>query len=105
MGGRDGTMFELTDRSDQDASKMNPLMGHFIWMLRGKRYDYTFQPGITAEAVSEQVYEDSFAGRLSGYDNTATASKTYSGSADIESDTIFNYDTEGNNADSIYGDY
>lgn len=103
-GGRTGKLFEITDREDQDISKINQLMGHYVWMLRGKRYDYSFEPGVSAEGVSDQVYDDSFAGRLSGYTNPATTSKAYSGSADEDGANIFNY-TDGGNMDSIYGEY
>ena len=98
-GGRGAKMFEITQRLDQEVSQINPLMGHYIWMIKGKRLDYTFQPGLTAEKKSDQVYDDSFSGRLSGYTNDQTASKTYDYDIDTESTTVFDYSQYGDNDD------
>ena len=56
------------------------------------------------EKKSNQVYDDSFAGRLSGGDNPQTATKDYIESADSLSDSIFDYDAYGSD-DDVYGDY
>ena len=103
-GGRGAKMFEITQRLDQEISQINPLMGHYMWMIKGKRLDYTFQPGLTAEKKSDQVYDDSFSGRLSGYTNEQTASKSYDYDVDTESTTVFDYSQYGDN-DDVYGDY
>tara|TARA_R110002020_G_scaffold173286_1_gene364120 strand:- start:17429 stop:18154 length:726 start_codon:yes stop_codon:yes gene_type:complete len=103
-GGRAGKSFEITQRLDQEVSQINPLMGHYCWILKARRLDYTFRPGLTAEKQSNQVYDDSFAGRLSGGDNPQTPTKTYTGNADEASSSVFDYDSFGND-DDVYGDY
>ena len=104
VGGRAGKSFEITQRLDQEVSKINALMGHYVWLLKAKRLDYTFRPGLTAERASDQVHDGSFAGRLSGHTNPQTDIKTYTHNADVDSSTIFDYDSFGDN-DDVYGDY
>ena len=75
-GDRAGKSFEITQRLDQEVgSDINPLMGHYVWFLKAKRLDYTFEPGLTAERGADQVYDGSFAGRLSRYTNPKTDNK------------------------------
>lgn len=103
-GGRRGKKFEITDRSDQDNSQINQLMGHYVWTGHAKRYDYSYEPGLTAETVNDQVYDSNFAGRLSGGTNDPSANKSYTFNVDVSAASDFDYDSNGNN-DSVYGDY
>ena len=50
---------------DQDVSALNPILGHYVYRLRGKRYTYSFESGLSSEPVNEQIYENSFSGILS----------------------------------------
>ena len=103
-GDRGAKTFEITERRDQDVAQINPLIGHYVWQLKARRVDYTFQPGLTAEKKSDQVYDDSFSGRLSGYTNEQTASKSYDYDVDTDSSNVFDYSQYGDN-DDVYGDY
>ena len=103
-GDRSGKMFEITQRLDQEASQINPLIGHYIWLLKAKRLDYAFQPGLTAEKGLDQVSDDSFSGRLSGYTNPQTDTKAYTSDADTDGKNIFDYSEFGDD-DDVYGDY
>lgn len=103
---RDGKMFQITERSDEDITQTNQLMGHFVWFIKAKRYEYTFEPNISAEKGQDQVYDNTFFGRLSGYENPQTSTKTYPGSAnDQYSPTIFDYKNDGASEDTEYGGY
>ena len=73
-------------------------------MIKAKRLDFSYEPGISAEPVSDQVYDDSFAGRLPGGSNPETESKTYSDTGDSEAADTFDYSSYGYN-DDVYGDY
>jgi len=68
-GDRAGNFFEITERRDQDISsgQMNPLGGHYLWRVKAKRLEYSFQPGITGERGNDQVYDDTFAGLLTSH--------------------------------------
>lgn len=69
VGERGGNFFEITERRDQDISsgQMNPLGGHYLWRIRAKRLDYSFQPGISGERGNDQVYDNTFSGILSSF--------------------------------------
>ena len=57
-GERNGKIFEITERVDQDISQMNPLMGHYVWMIKAKRFDYSFEPNAPQERGNNQVFDD-----------------------------------------------
>ena len=103
-GTRNGKFFEITQRRDQEISTINPLMGHYVWMIQAKRLDWSFEPGVSGEKGISQVYDDSFSGRLSGYTNDQTETKTYTNDADAESNKIWDYDAY-DQGDDVYGDY
>lgn len=100
---RTGKKFEVTERLDQDIARINPLMGHYVWLVKAKRYDYSFEPGLSAEGGSEQVYDDKFSGRLNGGDNPRSEDKSYEGSFEEASKAIFDY--SGFDYDNVYGGY
>lgn len=105
-GDRNGKFFEVTERVDQDiGANMNPLGGHYMWRLRAKRLDYSFEPGLSGEAGKNQVYENAFFGRLSGGENPVTDSKDRQLSGwDIDQfspDVVY----DQRDGSGIYGDY
>jgi len=103
-GDRGGKSFEITERLDQQIDAINPLAGHYVWQVKAKRLDYTFEPGLTAEPVSNQVYDNSFAGRLSGHTNPQSDVKKVADDIDTEAKNTFDYD-DVNDGDDVYGDY
>lgn len=105
IGGRDGKMFEITDRVDQDISKINPLLGHYIWLIRAKRFDYSFEPGVQPEGGSDQVYDDTKSGLLSGFNQDPSPAKTYKQNTTDISKSVFDYDVYDESNDDIYGGY
>ena len=40
-GGRNGKMFEITERLDEEITQTNQLMGHYCWLIKAKRYEYS----------------------------------------------------------------
>jgi len=103
--GRGSKWFEVTERVDQDIASMNPLLGHYVYRLKAKRYEGSFEPGLSGEQVNQQVFENSFAGVLSSNipGPFASGTKSYPGDIDITSkeDVL---DMSVNNTD-IYGTY
>lgn len=103
--GRGSKWFEITERVDQDVSSINPLLGHYVYRLKAKRYEGSFEPGLSGERVNQQVFENSFSGVISANIPEAFISdvKSYPGDIDITSkEDVF--DMSVNNTD-IYGDY
>lgn len=92
---RTGSVYEVTERLDQDVQKINPLLGHYIWMIKGKRFDYSFENNVQPEGGSKQVDEDSI------YDPYLQEAETWS---TIRPKEIFDYGDYGG-GDAVYGDY
>jgi hypothetical protein len=96
--GRDGRFYEITERLDQDIAQINPLAGHYVWLVKAKRFEWSFEPGLSGSAVNNQIFDDTRNAAASG------AYKPYSYSADVASRSIFDYSlTPG--YDSVYGGY
>jgi len=96
-GGRNGKFFEITERLDEDSAQINLLMGHYVWLLKAKRFEYSFEPGVSGSAVNAQVFDDK-------KDNTAEgAYKSYDYNVDDASKKIFDYSKT--DYGGVYGGY
>jgi hypothetical protein len=97
--GQTAMCWEVIDKDD----KINPtdFMGrHFYWKLTCKRFDYSYEPGVTPEKFLDQTSGDSAEfGRLSGGVNPEEMG---TGSGDADSFAKSEFDQPKN---SIYGDY
>ena len=105
VGNRDGKIFEITDRVEQDVSKINPLIGHYIWLIKAKRYDYSFEPGLPRESGSNQVFDDTQSGLLSGFSQPKSPDKVYDDNASDQSNDVFDYGNYYESNDDVYGGY
>ena len=94
--GRDGKIFEITERLDESVGEINQLQGHYVFKLRARRNDHTFLPGLSAEAKSTQVVDVSGVGPLSALETD------YINDLDTEQSTYF---SEYGTNDDVYGDY
>ena len=105
-GDRCSKIFQITERMDQDlAGGLNPMLGHYIWRLRAKRYEHSFEPGAPVECENEQVFDNNQNGvtdttlPLDNVDST----KSYPEDNDDRSKNDV-YDMDVNDTD-IYGSY
>lgn len=101
-------LFEITDRAHQDFSlKTNTLLGHYVWVLKCKRFDYSYQPGIDPECYMGDVGEETQTGLLSGYGQDPSEPKKYPGNVEDDSrENIWDYNTgDTSRPDEIYGEY
>lgn len=104
-GDRGAKIYEITERTDQDVQKINPLLGHYIWRLHAKRYTTSHETNSPQESGQHQVYDNEFAGKLSStmFPSLSTEPKSYPGNVDESSMTeVFNMDA---NDTSVYGEY
>lgn len=104
-GDRCSKIFQITERMDQDlAGGLNPMLGHYVWRLRAKRYEHSFEPGAPIECENEQVFDNSHNGVTDTNIATDTVDepKSYPGDIDQQSKDI--YDMDVNDSD-IYGSY
>lgn len=102
-GNRGAKKFEITERLDQDIEQMNPLMGHYVWLIKAKRFDYSYELGIDKEIGLNQATDDTYHGGLSG-DMQLEDDNLYFNDVDRESRNIFDYSVYGD-YDDIYGGY
>ncbi len=104
-GNRGPKKFEITERLDQDVEQLNPLLGHYVWLIKGKRFDYSYEQGISVETGLEQPTDDTYHGGLSADDDTKLEDdQYYFEDVDRDSRSIFDYSVYGD-YDDIYGGY
>jgi hypothetical protein len=104
-GDRGAKVYEITEKMDEDVSSLNPLLGHYVFRIRAKRFDFSFQVDAPRERVDSNLFENSFSGTLSTQlsGDEVSRDKGYTWDIDDESkETVFDMST--NNTD-IYGDY
>lgn len=98
-GGRNGKYFEITERLDEDSAQINPLMGHYVWLIKAKRFEYSFEPGLSGDAVNQQIFDDA----KNPDPNVKGADKNYSFNVDDASKKIFDYSKT--DYGDVYGGY
>jgi len=107
-GDRDGKLFEVTQRLDSENSSINPLAGHYVWLLKLKRFDYSEEVDLPNEKGSIQVLDNTGYGTLSatvsGEQPRVTRPSTLDGSAQ-EVTKRFVFDYSGTTNDNVYGTY
>lgn len=103
--GRGAKIYEVTERTDQDIATLNPLLGHYVYRLRAKRYMHSFEPGAPLEKQNQQIFDNAFSGIISSTipGVSASAVKSYPGDIDNTSKNEV-FDMSVNNTD-IYGEY
>lgn len=95
VNGREGKFFEITERNDEDISKINPLQSHFLFKIKAARFDFSYTDNDVEETVSDQLTEDALSGL------TTEPEQEYTNDLDSDQSTYFDYD--GN--DNTYGNY
>jgi len=92
-GGRGAPTYEITERDDQNLQfNANALMGHYIWVIKCKRWEYSSEPGTHAEPLNIQINDDSPGGRMPGGTNLEELVQPYEQSNDKAAKCIFDHD-------------
>jgi len=99
--GRTGKQYEITQRVDEDAARTSQLMGHYVWLIKAKRFEWSYEPGLSAEGVNNQVYDS----RKAGLSGDPMDEKPYPENFDASSIEIFNYGTNPESNNDVYGGY
>ena len=102
-------LFEVTERRDEMITQggYNTFMGHYVWILHCKRFDYSYEPGIGPECGNQQVSdEDNTIGLQPSGSQDPSPDKKYDQNVEDESDDdVWDYgNAPGNNTD-VYGGY
>ena len=107
-------LFEVTQRRSENISGgYNPLMGHYVWILYCRRFDYSYEPGISPECGNQIVSDekDIIGLQPQGPDNpdphqNPSPPKRYDQNVEDESDEkIWDYGKYPGNNPDIYGSY
>jgi hypothetical protein len=100
-------LFEVTQRRDDNVTQgYNVFMGHYVWILYCKRFDYSYEPGIGPECGNQTVSDEmKDIGLQPGGTQDPSPEKKYDQNVEDDSDRVWDYDrAPGNNTDP-YGNY
>lgn len=105
-GNRGSKIFRITEVLDQDVkSGINPMMGHYVWKIRATRYETSHETNAPQELGNDQVYDNTFNGKLSStlFPAISTEPKVYTQNVDdFSKNHVYNMDYTNN---SVYGSY
>lgn len=90
VGGRDAPTYEITERDDEYLPMTNPLIGHYVWYIKCKRFEPSYEPGIQLSPVNIQFNDDGVYGRLPGSENPTLTAVAYPQNVDKSAECIFN---------------
>jgi hypothetical protein len=103
-GGRDGRVFEITERLDEQGGENNQLLGHYLWMIKAKRFDYNYELDAPREQLLDQVYDNKADGEQNNLPRIIETKK-YTQFVDKDSEQIFDYTVNPQANTNVYGDY
>ena len=104
-GGRSGKVFEITERLDESGNEeANQIMGHYIWSIKAKRYEWNYELSAPREKKMDQVYDNKYEGPVNSLPKVMET-KEYSQFVDKTSAEVFNYVEHTNSNTSVYGEY
>jgi hypothetical protein len=103
-GGRGAPVYEITERDDQNLQfNANQLMGHYVWVIKCKRWEYSSEPGAPNEPLNIQFNDDEEYGREAGGVNPEELVQPYPQSNDKTAECII--DENATDRSEIYGYY
>ncbi len=105
-GNRGSKIFRITEVIDQDVSGgLNPMLGHYAYKITAKRYEYDGSTNAPEESGNDQVYDNTFSGKLSSalFPTLTADAKVYPFNVDdISKNEVYNM---AKNDNSLYGGY
>lgn len=107
VNGRGAKIFEVTEVLDQDTSELNPIMGHYVWRVKGVRSEFNSTTNEPRELENNQMSDTSFFGKLSStmFPELTGGVKKYTEYAnEVVKTQIFPPSTGGSDG-SVYGNY
>ena len=104
-GGRGAPIYEVTERDDENlAMNANTLMGHYIWVIKCRRWESSKEPGAPHEPVNTQINDAGAYGVLPGGVSPPDLVQPYPDTANTEGQQVFDQD-QANEQGSPYGYY
>lgn len=90
-GGRSAPIYEITERDDEFLTMTNPLIGHYVWYIKCKRYEYSFEPGVSTGVNNKQINDSGDYGRLGEGANPEELFQPYPDSVQNDAKCIYDY--------------
>lgn len=90
-GGRSAPIYEITERDDEYLQMTNSLIGHYVWYIKCKRYEYSFEPGMETGPNNKQISDGGDYGRLALGANPEELFQPYPDSVQNSSKCIYDY--------------
>lgn len=91
-GGRSAPIYEITERDDEYLPMTNSLIGHYVWYIKCKRFEHSYEPNVPLGENNIQINDDGIYGRLPGGANPALTAIPYEQSVGKSAECIFNED-------------
>jgi len=105
-GPRSAPIYEITERDDEYLQNTNPLIGHYVWYIKCKRFEYSYEPGAPNNINgNKQVNDVGTYGRLPEGDNPPELNESYSQNVQDINQSIYDYYVESPNKSFVYGYY
>lgn len=103
--GRSGKVFEITERLDESGGEeSNQIMGHYIWTIKAKRYEWNYELSAPREKKMDQVYDNKYEGPVNSLPKVLET-KEYTQFVDKPSAEVFDYRENAQSNTLVYGDY
>jgi hypothetical protein len=93
-GGRSAPIYQITERDDQYLQMTNSLMSHYVWYIKCKRFEYSYEPGITPGPNEKQISDTGDYGRLAGGESPEELFQPYPDSVQNSAKSIYDYYSE-----------
>ena len=90
-GGRSAPIYEITERDDEYLPMTNALMGHYVWYIKCKRYEYSYEPGIETGPNNKQLNDSGDYGRKAYGANPEELFQPYPDSVQNSAKCIYDY--------------
>ena len=93
-GGRSAPIYEITERDDEYLPMTNSLIGHYVWYIKCKRFEYSYEPGVEIGANNKQISDGGDYGRLAEGENPEELFQPYPDSVQNSAKCIYDYYSE-----------
>lgn len=90
-GGRSSQIYEITERDDEFLQMTNSLIGHYVWYIKCKRYEYSYEPGIDTGSNNKQLNDTGDYGRKAYGANPEELFQPYPDSVQNSAKCIYDY--------------
>lgn len=93
-GGRSAPIYEITERDDEYLPMTNSLIGHYVWYIKCKRFEYSYEPGLPDAPNNKQINDTGDYGRLALGENPEELFQPYPDSVQNTAKCIYDYYNE-----------